>query len=586
MCALELEQPAKILVVDDVQQNLVAIEAALTGLNCELVMATSGPQALRFLLEQDFALILLDVQMPSMDGFETATMIRGRKRTRHVPIIFVTAYGRNDDDVNAAYRLGAVDFLFKPVSAEVVRAKASVFVELQRRNAEVARQSVLLKQNAEMIREKALAAQRRRLEAEALRQRLAEQKVHTVALSQKNSELEHIRAEFEASNLRLEEADRKKDEFIAILAHELRNPLAAMVSGVELLKSEPSVEGIATIRAVMQRQCSHLSRLVDDLLDVSRLTSGKMKLQREQVCVSELLTEAVEFMRTSIEDRKHELEVRCEIPDARVYGDSVRLLQIVVNLLSNAVRYTDPGGRICLWAAKEDEGDGMRIGVRDNGRGMSQELMDSVFNMFFQAESGGDGLGIGLTMVRDLATMHGGNVTAHSDGPGLGSEFCVTFPALETAMSSEVATNSLEAPRILPLKAIVASSLVIAVIDDHDDLRELTRALLERWGHQVFEAPTGLEGVALVVDKRPDLAIIDIGLPDITGYEVAERIRKTLGDECPRLIAMSGYAQPHDRKRSKEAGFDLHLSKPVKPSSLQETLYPAATKPKPSQEQN
>lgn len=565
MQALDQQQAAEILVVDDVPENLVAIESALEGLSNDLVLATSGSEALRYLLSRDFALILLDVQMPSMDGLETARMIRQRERTRHVPIIFITAYDRNDDDVLAAYRLGAVDFLFKPINAEMLRAKASVFVDLQRRTAEVARQARLIKEHEQAVMERALAEQRRRLEAEALRQTLSEQRKHGEALTQKNLELEQIRAELEQSNERLAAADRRKDEFIAVLAHELRNPLAAMMSGLELLKADPSPENVSTVQPIMQRQGQHLIRLVEDLLDMSRISSGKLKLRKKPIPVTELLDDAVKLSLPRIETSDHTLEVRCECEDALVFGDPVRLAQMVANLLSNAARYTDRNGHIWLSSRRNDQGQ-ILITVRDDGRGMTKELVGRVFDMFVQAKAGGGGLGIGLTLVRKLAQMHDGEITAHSEGPGMGSEFELRLPEAAAQDPPQPVVRS-------PPTRAPESSLRVVLIDDHDDVREMTRSLLERWGHTVSEAANGTDGLALVLDERPDVAIIDIGLPDIEGYDVATRLRETLGDACPRLVAMTGFSQAKDRARALASGFDTHLSKPAKPEELRSAMH-------------
>ena len=253
--------PSDILVVDDTPENLTAIEVALDELNYRLVKAQSGKEALRRLLKQDFALILLDVQMPGMTGFETARLIRARDRSRQVPIIFITAYDRDDEEVLEAYRLGAVDFLFKPIQPEILKAKASVFVELSRRTQEVERQAEQIRAHVLQERESWLAEQRNRIEAEVLKRRLEEQRLHA--------------AELERLNRRLEEGDRRKDEFIAVLGHELRNPLAPLVNGLELLETADG-EAVERARLVMRRQVDHLIRLVDDLLDISRVSRGKI----------------------------------------------------------------------------------------------------------------------------------------------------------------------------------------------------------------------------------------------------------------------------------------------------------------------
>jgi two-component system, sensor histidine kinase len=269
--------PCDILVVDDTPENLTAIGVALDDLDYRLVKVQSGKEALRRLLKQDFALILLDVQMPTMSGFETARLIRARDRSKHVPIIFITAYDRDDAEVLEAYRLGAVDFLMKPIQPEILKAKASVFVELQRRTHEVERQAEQIRTHVMQERESWLTEQRARLEAEALKERLEEQRLHA--------------AELERLNHRLEDNDRRKDEFIAVLGHELRNPLAPLVSGLELLEIAND-ETVARSRAVMKRQVDHLIRLVDDLLDMSRVSRGKIELRRSIIRAGDVLDPA------------------------------------------------------------------------------------------------------------------------------------------------------------------------------------------------------------------------------------------------------------------------------------------------------
>jgi signal transduction histidine kinase len=559
------ESTSDILVVDDTPENLVAIEAALSGLATNLVMATSGPEALRCLLQNDFALILLDVQMPSMDGIETARMIRERERTRHVPIIFVTAYDRNDDDVLAAYRLGAVDFLFKPIDAEVLRAKASVFVELQKRTAEVARQSILLQNQERAMHERALAEQRRRIEADALRARLLENERLAKELAQKNEELRGIQAKLEDTNARLAEDDRRKDEFIAVLAHELRNPLTPIVAGLHLMEGpQDASRDLTRVRGAMQRQISHLVRLVDDLLDVSRITSGKIELCREPVRLGEVIAQATEISQPFIAQRNHTFTSRVEAGDTQVHGDPVRLAQVISNLLNNAARYTDPGGKIELLCTSDSEG--VRIDVADTGRGMGPELLPRVFDIFVQEKAGGGGLGIGLTLVRRLTEMHGGRVEAHSEGPGKGARFSVFLPRATGKEPVElIERESIPAP-------LSNRPLRIVLIEDNDDIRATIGEVLSRWGHQVFRAPTGEEGLSIIMRERPDLALVDIGLPDMEGYEVATRARSTLNDACPRLVALSGFGQGKDRIRSAASGFDEHLAKPVTGALLQRVL--------------
>jgi two-component system, sensor histidine kinase len=552
-------RPCDILVVDDTPENLTAIEVALDELNYRLVKVQSGKEALRRLLKQDFALILLDVQMPGMTGFETARLIRARDRSRHVPIIFITAYDRDDAEVLEAYRLGAVDFLFKPIQPEILKAKASVFVELSRRTLEVERQAEQLRAHALQERESWLAEQRNRIEAEALKRRLEEQRLHA--------------AELERLNRRLADDDRRKDEFIAVLGHELRNPLAPLVNGLELLETADG-EAVERARVVMRRQVEHLIRLVDDLLDISRVSRGKIELRRRRIPAGDLLDHAVSLATPLISERGHTLTIEREADHLCIYGDEVRLTQVLANLLNNAARYTEPGGQI--WVGVRQRDDGLEFRVKDTGRGMPPELLPRVFDLFVQEREGGGGLGIGLTLVKQLVGMHEGRVEAFSDGPDRGSEFRVWLPANldQSAAAATTSDSSEDEPTTLP-EAGQPRSLHVALIEDNDDVRLLMGEVLESWGHEVRQAATGAVGVDLILEQRPDIAFIDIGLPDMDGYELARQVRSALGQGKPLLVALSGFSQRRDRERASNAGFDDHLAKPANAADLRRLLTQA-----------
>ena len=376
-------EPA-ILVVDDHAPNLVAIEAALGEQGVELVRADSGQDALRLLLERDFALILLDVQMPGMDGFETAELIRTRQRTRHVPIIFVTAYGRDDAAMLRGYRLGAVDFLFKPIVAEVLQAKVDVFVELRR-------------------------------QAERLQD-----------LERKNQErrITEARQRWEADALRTE--NERKDEFIAMLAHELRNPLMPIVTAVALLEGEPAPEVIAHAREVMRRQLETLRRLVDDLLDIARITSGKINLKRERMDARVVVEMAVDANRFDIDARNQEIQMVLPEQPVWIQGDRVRLTQVVSNLIGNASRYTPEEGHIGVTLKRDPTG--AHFLVADDGCGIEPEVLPRIFDLFVQERDGGHGLGLGLSLVKRLVDLHDGSVAVRSQGRDQGSVFEVVVP--------------------------------------------------------------------------------------------------------------------------------------------------------------
>jgi two-component system, sensor histidine kinase len=528
--------PADILVVDDDPGNLAAIEAALGDLGRRLVKAGSGAEALRALLAQDFALILLDINMPGMDGFETARVIRERPRSRHVPIIFVTAYTREDTDILRGYSLGAVDFLFKPIVPEVLRAKAAVFVELMQRTAEVQRQAELLRVLERRELERRLHEERQRWEADALR-----------------------------------EESQRKDEFLAVLAHELRNPLSPLVTGLELIKCYGiEHEGLERVRESMERQVRHLIRLVDDLLDVSRISRGKITLRLEAVELGRVLHQAVESAEPLLGERHHELVVETCPDQLLLNGDQVRLTQVIANLLHNAARYTDPGGRIEVSCGRD--GSQAVIRVADNGRGIPPHLLDRIFDIFVQEREGGGGLGLGLTLVHRLVQLHGGAVRAYSDGTGRGSEFVVRLPLLEDARAVPATPRREQDEAEDEVDPRARRPLRVTVVEDQDDVREALVALLEGWGHRVEAAPDGTTGIDLILRSRPDLALIDIGMPGLDGYSVARRVRAELGTLSPRLVALTGFGREEDRERARRAGFDSHLTKPAGPKELRRVL--------------
>jgi two-component system, sensor histidine kinase len=562
------------LLVDDNAANLVAIKAALEGLGNEVICAQSGAAAIKLAAERAFAVMLIDVNMPTLDGFTTARQIRDRQGSRHTPIIFLTAYPRNEQEVLAGYELGAVDFLLKPVIAQVLRAKVAVFVELARRTEQVGRQMELLRVEQQLLSEQRLQEERRRWEEESLRGQRDEARRAAEALVLKAQELaaaleekERVESELIRSNRALAAADRRKDEFLAVLGHELRNPLAPLMAGLEILKRGLNAQPVDSVRLhrtrqAMGRQLKHLNRLVDDLLDVQRISSGKIELRKETVSLRDVVDQAVATVRPFLEERSHQLTI--DVPSAAValLADGVRLTQVIANLLNNAIRYTEPGGRIALRASRE--GDEMRVQVIDNGRGIAPDVLPRIFDMFIQEQEGGGGLGLGLTLVQRLVSLHGGRVQVHSEGPGCGSTFTIWVPL---GTPGELLPMNVE-PSAPAVQVPAERSLLIALVDDNPDIRETMSELLSSWGHRVEVAGDGLSGVELIARCRPDLAIVDIGLPKLDGYGVATEVRKLLGKSGIRLVAVSGFGQQADRQRSLDVGFDEHLVKPVDVDSI------------------
>ena len=371
----------------------------------------------------------------------------------------------------------------------------------------------------------------------------------------------------------LREADRRKDEFLAILAHELRNPLAPMRSALETLRLAPENRNNATwARDIMTRQIEQMVRLIDDLLDLSRVSRGKIKLERESLGLYEIVIDTLEVCRPAIKKAGHLLDVHLPEEPLRVRGDRTRLVQVLCNLLSNAAKYTAPGGRIELAAAQE--GADIVISVSDNGVGIPQAMLSKVFEMFTQVENtlehSQGGLGIGLTLVKRLVELHGGTVEARSDGVGHGARFLVRLPA-DDGSAAPAPESAAHAPVVQERRHR------IMVADDNRDAADTLASMLKLFGHEVCIAYDGQEAVELAASFQPDLALLDIGMPRLNGYDAARTIRSQPKGREVLLVALTGWGQPEDKRRSQSAGFDEHLVKPVDPAVLGRLL--AAARP-------
>jgi PAS domain S-box-containing protein len=378
-----------------------------------------------------------------------------------------------------------------------------------------------------------------------------------------------------AAEKALQDADRRKDEFLAMLAHELRNPLAPIRNALQIFHAKgPPVPELQWARDVIDRQVRQMSRLVDDLLDVSRIGGGKIVLRKERVELAAVVSSAVEASRPLIEKWGHELTVT--LPPEPVYleADPTRLSQILVNLLNNAAKYTNQGGRV--WLTAERQGDAVLIRVKDAGIGIPREMLPHIFEMFRQVdrtlERSQGGLGIGLTLVQRLVALHGGVVSAHSEGPGKGSEFTIRLP-----VAGEAGGQGPQGVADGDEQAVAPAGCRILVVDDNRDAADTLAMLLRMMGHEVHTAHDGLEAVGSASVFQPDVVLLDIGLPKLNGYEVARRLREQPGGGEVILIALTGWGQEEDRRRSREVGFDHHLTKPVELDELQRLL--AQTKP-------
>lgn len=560
---IDTNEQTNILLVDDQPERLLTYEVILENLNQNLVRALSGEEAFERLLEREFAAILLDVSMPGMNGFETAALVRNHPRFGQTPIIFVTGVHINDLDRLRGYEMGAADYVYVPVIPDVLRGKVQVLVQLYLQRRELA----LLNERLAATNDK-LEEAHARLKAENTR---ALQKLNR-NLERANGQLVSEVAERKRAEALLKDAARRKDEFISILGHELRNPLAAMQSGVELLRNSPLSESkLPWARDLLQRQLQHLKRLIDDLLDVSRITSGRVQLQRETLDLNSIVEHSVDAALPLITKRQHILNV--DLPPEPIFldGDPVRLTQVFGNLLTNAAKYTEAGGTITLSAHTEaGPPPSVTIRVSDTGAGIPQDMLESVFELFTQADDSDTrtqtGLGIGLALVRALAELHGGSVHATSGGPARGSEFVVILPLPEhTATLPEV-------PDATPV-AEFQTPLRLLIIDDNTDLATgLATYLGEMAGHEVRTAHTGESGIEKALAFKPDVVLLDIGLPDIDGYEVAERLRDQGSLNGVPLIGISGFSSEADKKRARLAGFDRYFIKPIPFKKLNDVL--------------
>jgi PAS domain S-box-containing protein len=366
----------------------------------------------------------------------------------------------------------------------------------------------------------------------------------------------------------LSEADRRKDEFLAMLAHELRNPLAPIRNGLQILRLTKGNTDGAAERAleIMEEQTHHLTRLVEDLLDVSRITRGKIELRKEPVDLAVAMGHAAESVRPLAEARRHDFTVLPPPGPVMLAADPTRLEQVLVNLLNNAVKYTKPGGHISLTAGRE--GEGVVIRVRDTGVGISADLLPHIFDLFTQAQRTLDrsegGLGIGLTMVNRLVGLHGGSVEAHSTGPDQGSEFVVRLPALPAPPQG--------AGPAAPTEQVSGGGRRILIVEDVVQVAQMLGMLLQVWGYDSRVAHDGPTGLVAFRTYQPDVVLCDIGLPGMSGYDVAGMMREEPRQTRPLLVAVTGYGGEEDRRRSHEAGFDFHMTKPVDPAALEKLL--------------
>lgn len=727
------DERANVLIVDDLPEKLLVFRTVLEDLGQNLVFVQSGRAALREILQREFAVILLDVNMPDIDGFETASLIREHQRSAHTPIIFITSFA---DEIQTArgYSLGAVDYILSPVVPEVLRSKVRVFVSLHNMRRQVRRQAddraaMVAAQAARQVAERSdrrseLVSQASRAMGEtldaalsverlcrllvprlarvcavqlfgdegeaaalatedlhvafradpnvdphvdphagsaapaqftrvrqaqlaaalqtALRQahdgrrrpgvsvhaglrlslasfgvgaatpRFAEESFIATPLvagprplgvmltvgsaeldgvlledlgSRLASALENARlyktlqaeiVERRAAEAELQRASRLKDEFLAMLSHELRNPLAAVHSALQLVHRRTDAEpGIAWATGIMDRQLGQMTRLIVELLDVARISQDKIVLAREAVTLSAVIDQSVESAQPFLRERDQTLTLAMPREAVHLEGDFARLTQILTNLLHNASKYSGPRTLIEL-RCEVGEGQAL-VAVRDHGIGIEPELLPRIFDLFAQGSQGLDrsqgGLGVGLTLARRLAQLHGGDLEARSEGPGRGAEFRLTLPrrprpALPPDDASAEAADRAES-------AAPARVRRVLVVDDNTDAALALATLLELDGHLVRVAGDGAQALACLEAFTPEVAILDIGLPGIDGYELARRLRRMPALEGLLLLALTGYGQQQDHDAARQAGFDRHFVKPVDPGELTQCIAAA-----------
>ncbi|MBD2180822.1 hybrid sensor histidine kinase/response regulator [Aerosakkonema funiforme] len=667
-------EKVNVLMVDDHPENLLALEAILDSLGQNLVKAHSGEEALKCLLKQDFAVILLDVQMPGMDGFETATLIRQRERSRHTPIVFLTAFSTSDSFVFKGYSLGAVDYLLKPIEPEILKSKVSVFVDLCKKTLEVKRQATqLAAMNAELREseerfrclsycspvgilltntdglctytnprcqticgftleeslgegwlESVYWEDRARVKADWFAYTSREASAGTIIkadrehiltaghysnefrcqtsegiirwvnfqsssmLSDRGKSIGHVatieditdrkQAEEERTKLlreqiarqQAEAANRMKDEFLATLSHELRTPLNSILGWARLLRTR-NFDEETTARALetIERNAKLQTQLIEDILDVSRIIRGKLRLNLCPFNLVGVIQAAIDAVSPQAEAKAIQLQTSLDPHPHLISGDPNRLQQIVWNLLSNAIKFTPEGGKVDV--KLEYRGSWVEVVVSDTGIGIDPDFLPYVFDRFRQADGKTTrlygGLGLGLAIVHHLVDLHGGTVRAESQGEGQGATFRVKLPLLvgksEAVCQKNESNNSINSRSALRDRTL--ADLQVLLVDDEPDVRQFVSLALEEYGARVIAVASAGEAMKTLTHLQPDVLLSDIGMPEEDGYTLIRKVRdlNTAQGVFIPAAALTAYAREEDGIHALAAGFQMHLSKPV-----------------------
>jgi len=555
---------ARVLIVNDAPEKLLGSRAMLEELGAEIVEACSAVDALERIAREEFAVILLDAEMPGMHGLETAACIRREQHLARTPIIFVTACA--DEMLTArAYELGVIDYVLRPIVPGVLRAKVRMFIDLHRAHAELARSHQALELRvAERTRE--LQQSNERLQAE-INERLRVQ-----------TEREALLTREKVLRAAAEELSRLKDEFLATMSHELRTPLNAIFGWITLLRTR-RLDHATEERALetIERNARTQKRLIEDLLDVSRIITGKVTLELTVVDPRRVIEASIETMLPAAEAKGIALIPHLDTAVGALRGDVARLQQVVCNLLSNAIKFTPMAGRVEIMLGRR--GEHAEIVVSDSGQGIKPEFLPHVFDRFRQEDGSisrrHGGLGLGLSIVRHLVELHGGTVAAASEGEGRGAAFTIRVPVRPTV------AGALEQAPGNPPRAARLAGLHVLVVDDDPSARELIASILQAFGARVSLAASGPAALTLLFERRPHVLLADLGMPEMDGYALIEQVRALdphLGGRIP-AVAVTAYASPQDRLRALHAGYQNHVAKPVEPEELAAVITSLAGRP-------
>jgi len=563
-----MNRPVDILLVDDHEENLLALEAILTNPLYNLVRARSGRDALREVLARDFALILLDVAMPDLDGYETAALIRQRERSRDTPIIFLTANYRTETHVFRGYSVGAVDYIFKPFTPEILQSKVAVFVELFNKREALKRHAEALEHAHDELEDRVRA---RTKELAAANEALRAEIVERVRIERER--LASLQRE-QIARAHAESVNRMKDEFLATLSHELRTPLNAILGWAHLLtsgKADPATAQRAL--GVIRNNAMAQSQLIEDILDVSRIISGKLRLNVASVDLRDVIDAALDSVSPAADAKSITIE-RDMQPVDLVNGDKDRLQQVFWNLLSNAVKFTPRDGRVVVRLSRTDN-DAL-VSVEDTGIGISPEFLPYVFDRFSQADGTPTrrhgGLGLGMAIVRHLVELHGGTVQARSEGENQGATFMAVLPLRVPQPADEHPDEYQAGLYDEPSGAALPhfDGVRILVVDDDADSRVFLSTLLENHGGLVSSAGSTTEAIGLFRQDRPDVLVSDIAMPGQDGYDLIRHVRELSADAggLTPAVALTAYVRTEDQDAALAAGYDRHIKKPVVVSEL------------------